>query len=126
MAKSKRKEFEAWANKQLAALQKTLLLDAYTLRPIEPSERPASLCEFRYPYKDINISYSEQVIEDWLKGDKAGALETLTHEMCHPLTDALYSKSLDRHCSKQEIEDEREALTDHIANIVIKLTQCKK
>jgi len=34
------------------------------------------------------------------------------------ITDPLYSKACDRYTGKNEIEDERELLTDKIANII--------
>ena len=118
-----RKEFEAWANREINKIQKVLLLDSYRIAGVEPSNEPASYCLFRYPYKEIQIQYSEEVFKDWGSGKKAMARDILVHEMCHAVTDPLYTKAMARFVGKEEIEDEREQLTDHLANIVIKLTE---
>jgi len=44
------------------------------------------------------------------------------HEMFHVVTDKLYAKAGSRFVGNGELEDEREQLTDHLANIVLKLT----
>jgi len=117
-----RKEFEVWANKELAKIQNTLLLNDYRLSPTKPSNTDASLCMFRYPYKDIEIQYSEAIFTDWVNGKKAETREILMHEMFHVVTDKLYAKAGSRFVGNGELEDEREQLTDHLANIVLKLT----
>lgn len=58
-------------------------------------------------------------------GDKEEALATLIHEYIHPLTDPLYCKARSRYVTHDELNDEREALTDHIANIIIKANLIK-
>ena len=77
-------------------------------------------CKFNYPYQTIKVRYSKCIYEDWEKKDYRAAIEVLIHEMCHPLTDGLYAKATSRYCTKDEVEDEREKLTDHIANILVK------
>ena len=118
----KKKLFEKWANAKLAEIQKIMLLEHFDLKPVEPVEKPDEppYCKFDHPYQTIRIYYSKWIYEDWEKGDKLSALGTLLHEMCHPLTDDLYSKSFDRFCGKKELEDSRERLTDHISNIILK------
>jgi len=87
---------------------------------IEKDEKEQYLAmRFRYPYKDNAILYSSQALKDFKTGT-VGEREIL-HELIHILTDPLYAKATSRFASKYEIEDEREALTDKIANIVYKL-----
>jgi hypothetical protein len=45
--------------------------------------------------------------------------------MVHPLTDGLYAKACNQWRFKEEIEDEREKLTDHIPSIFMKLDLIK-
>ena len=119
--KKKKKQFEKWANVKLLELRKIMLLEHFDLKAVQPCEKDeASYCKFDHPYQTIRIFYAKRVYEDWEKGDKLSALGTLAHEMCHPLTDDLYSKSFDRFCGKKELEDSRERLTDHISNIILK------
>ena len=42
----------------------------------------------------------------------------MVHEFCHLLTDGLYTKATKRFASKDEIENERERLTDHITRAI--------
>ena len=118
----KQKQFEKWANEVLKKVQKILLLEHFTLSNISfNKENPeTSDCKFHYPYQTIKIRYSKIVYEYWEKSDKQAAIEILMHEMCHPLTDEFYSKAISRYCTNNELEDAREKLTDHIANIIIK------
>ena len=79
-------------------------------------------CKYRYPYLDGVIIYSNRSMEDWKKEPKEYHERKLVHELCHLITDPLYGKATTLFVSKTEIEDERERLTDHIANIICKLT----
>ncbi|MFA5299604.1 MAG: hypothetical protein WC389_15555 [Lutibacter sp.] len=79
---------------------------------------------FSYPYMYAKIHYFDKTIINWLNGDNL--ISHVTHELCHMITDPLYGKAVSRFCSVQEIEDERERLTDYISNIVCKLTSNQK
>ena len=119
--KKEQKEFEEWANQQLRAIQKLLLLDSYRLEPIESHEDAKFLeSKYRYPYKEIVIRYGLDVNKYW-PNEKEYLYNALVHEMCHPITDPFYTKAITRHTTKDEVEDERERLTDYIANIILKL-----
>lgn len=121
--KKTEKEFESWANDILKRLQTILLLDSFTLQPIEKSGSKASESKLNYPYRDIQIRYSEDLFKDWENEKFNDAIQVLIHEMVHPLTDPLYCVSMDRFVSRDQIENEREGLTDYIANIVIRNIQ---
>jgi len=118
---NKTKQFEIWANKKLKELQKLLLLEHFLLQPIKPTEdsEEAPYCKFHYPYQTIDIFYNKFILDKYLEGNKQKALEILTHEMCHPLTDEFYSKGFNRFTGKEDLEQSREKLTDHIANIIL-------
>ena len=118
----KHKEFEKWANKKLQEIQKVLFLEHFDLKPIKPvkQENDGSSSAFNFPYQTIQIEYSKALLEDWKKNKKDDVLGVLVHEMCHSLTDPLYGTGYSRFISKDEIENTRERLTDHIANVVLK------
>jgi hypothetical protein len=69
-----------------------------------------------YPYLDPTIRFSNDAFQDWSKGEMKK--DRVLHELCHIITDPLYSKAQDRYIGKNEVEDERERLTDTIAMIV--------
>lgn len=74
--------------------------------------------KFNYPYLDIEIIYSKKSIEDWKK-NKVDAERRLIHEFCHTITDPFYSVVIDWP-TKAALEQARERLTDHIAQIINK------
>lgn len=118
MTKQQIKKFEVWANAELVNIQKILKMDSYRLDKIKPSEDNASRCKYRYPYREIEISYSKGLIEDFHKGNKQYCRDVLIHEMFHAVTDPFYTKGISRYISKDDMEDEREHLVDHLTNIV--------
>lgn len=115
----KEKQFIKFATDYCNKLSKTLLLDSFT--PIEVSFDKVdrdSMAEatFNFPYKSIKINCNKEILKEDLQSQK----ETLVHEMCHAITDPLYSSAFDRFITKGELSNRREELTDHIANIIIK------
>lgn len=81
-------------------------------------------CKYNYPYLNVTIRYSEEFEERWGKGEDMTPF--IVHEMCHPITDPLYSKATERYASNTEILDERENLTDYICNIALKAYEDSK
>ena len=80
-------------------------------------------CKLCYPYLNAEIYYSDQAEAEWADGKNMEQI--ILHELCHLLTDPLYIKAFARFVSSQEIEDERERVTDHICNIVFSLCKVK-
>lgn len=120
---AQQKAFEKWSISVLENLARVLLLEDF--HPIEISYKKLDQeinaeCDFIYPYKSICIYYGDNLLEDFSKKDYTKVKNSLAHEMCHPLTDPIYSKAITRYASRNEISDERERLTDHIANIVLR------
>ena len=76
-------------------------------------------CKFCYPHFEAVISYSDKAEKDFNEGKDLSRY--VVHELCHLITDPLYSKAFDRFVSKNEIEDERKRLTDWITRIVMRL-----
>ncbi len=68
---------------------------------------------------DIMILYTDKAVKDWEK-DKKSAERRMIHEFCHTITDPYYCATTELYRSKNTIEDMRERLTDHIAQIVNK------
>ena len=76
-------------------------------------------CRACYPYLNAEIRYSDLlVMELYAKGIDIEPY--ILHEMCHLITDPLYSKAISRYVGVDEIRDEREKLTDYICNIALK------
>jgi len=75
--------------------------------------------EYFYPYSTHTILYNSKIIKYFETGKNLE--EQIVHELIHIITDPLYTKAVARYVGKEEIEDEREALTDKIAVIVYKL-----
>lgn len=118
----KQKQFERFCNETLRGIQKELLLDSFILHDIKHKEKDDSHaeCIFYFPYKDIQVQYSKSLYDEWESGDINSTKATLIHEMCHVITDPLYSVGVDRFTTKATLEDARENVTDHIANILYK------
>ncbi len=125
----KQKEFETWAKKKLAEIQKVLLLDHFAPLEFEMSDKMEknSIAEFNWthPYQSIKIYYHKDLMDDFYKGKKESVFGVLVHEMCHALTDPLYDHAIRRYTTKEGINDEREKLTDHLANVILRLEVIK-
>lgn len=120
--KASHRDFEKWALIRLRKLQKILLLEHFEPLTIEykNDNHITAECQFTYPYQSITVRYSNLLFKDFEARRFGKVLAVLAHEMAHPLTDGLYSKATERFPSKNEVEDERERLTDHIANVILK------
>ena len=116
------KQFEAYIHSVIKKFIPRLLLQRHTFKVESGAESEGDstlmCCLYNYPYLNVTIKYSEKAYKKWLKGEDL--TEYIVHEMCHPITDPFYSKSVDRYVSKNEILDERERLTDLICNITLK------
>ena len=111
------REYKKWIGRLFKKYQSVLFLDKYHLK-IEKEKDGYLASKFNYPYLDITIEYSEDSLKDWVK-NKRDAERRMIHEFCHSITDPFYSVVLD-FPSKKALENERERLTDHIAQIVNK------
>src|SRR3990167_8791858 len=113
-------KFEKVVYKIIEKYQKILLLDKHTILLKYSTENRKAImeCIFNYPYLNVTLKYGDKALEMWK--DKENIVPFVIHELCHPITDPLYSKATDRHATQNEINDEREKLTDYICNIVFK------
>ena len=116
------KKLEKWALPILKRYQKLLLLTDHILT-FEYDENIESGVLFQhafsYPYKNTIVAYGKSAIERWNEKQYQELKNGLIHELCHSITDPLYSKATDRYVTKDCIRDERERLTDHIANVIV-------
>jgi hypothetical protein len=116
----KEKQFIIWVAKQVEYYLPILGLDLHEIT-VEKNNKDYSYLAIKcsYPYLDPVLYYTDKAIENWQKGNLKK--DRILHELCHIITDPLYSKSRLRFVSDTEIEDERERLTDIIAAIIRKL-----
>lgn len=114
-----RKKFEAYIKAVSEKFIPKLLLQNHTFSILRGVTLDGSLFEAvcNYPYLTVCIRYSEEAFHRWEK--KVDLTPFIVHELCHALTDPLYCKADNRYVTRQEILDERERLTDLIANIVL-------
>lgn len=114
----KNKQFEKKYTPFIEKVAKILLLDNQHPIELKSKELKSAWATFdsAYPYKSITINYSH----DLTKEPDRKIKDILIHEMCHALTDPLYLKGNSRYVTTDELNDVREELTDHLANVVIK------
>jgi hypothetical protein len=112
------KEYQKWVVKMYDKYKSILFIEKYELK-VEKDKKDRYLASrFNYPYLDATILYSEDAIKDWKK-DKVAAERRLIHEFCHIITDPFYAV-VTAWPSKGALEEARERMNDHIAQIVNK------
>jgi len=116
------KEFIKWIEEQIDFYKPFLGIELQNIK-VEKDliDTPYLTILVTYPYLDPTIRFGKTAIHDFQNGKLKK--DRILHELCHILTDPLYCKSLQRIVSKEEIEDERERLTDTIAAIIRNLTK---
>lgn len=116
--KETKRHFEKKYTPFIEQVAKVLLLDSQHPIELKAKELKNSWATFdsAYPYKSITINYSQELTKEPDRKIK----DVLIHEMCHALTDPLYLKGNSRYVTTDELNDVREELTDHLANVVIK------
>lgn len=119
MTKKTEKEYQQWVFKMYEKYKAVLFIEKYHLEAEKDKEKRYMASVFNYPYLDAKILYSDKAIEDWVK-NKREAERRLIHEFCHIITDPFYCTAIENFIPKQQIEDARERLNDHIAQIVNK------
>ncbi len=115
----KEKEFIEWIKKQVEFYQPFLGLHLHSItveksKEVRPDFRLEITCT--YPYFDPTIRYTEEAFKDW--ADNKLPPNRILHELIHILTDPLYCKAITRFTTRNEIEDERERLTDTLTLII--------
>ncbi len=115
------KQLIKWIEQMYDKYKATLFIEKYHLKIEKDTDKdPVYLgSKFNYPYLDIKILYSTDFLKDWGK-NKEDAERRIIHEFCHTITDPFYCLNTERYVIKREVEQARERLTDHIAQIVNK------
>jgi len=116
------KKFEKYLLEIIKQYIPILFLQKHTFEIKSGVESTSALFEIGlvYPYLNTKIYYSKQALKDWKSGIDMRPF--VLHELCHCVTDPLYEKSTLRYVGENELNHERELLTDHICNIVLALT----
>jgi len=114
------KELDKWIMKMYQKYKAVLFIEKYHLksRPVKNDEDYYLASKFNYPYLDLTIIYSSEFVTDW-KNNKLDSERRIIHEFCHAITDPFYSTVVNWPTEKK-IEQERERLNDHIAQIINK------
>ena len=108
--------FKKWIKKQIDFYAPILGLQLHRIKIEEDSKESYLAITCNYPYLDPKVKFSKNAFNDWAKEEMQP--DRILHELCHILTDPLYVKAIERYSSKNEINDERERLTDTIAAIL--------
>jgi len=116
-----KKEFELFLANRIKYFTPILLIDSSIISIATPCGKETAWMElqYHYPYLNPTVRYNQKTFDLWATHPKK--VDTfLIHELCHIITDPLYAKATSRYIAKEDMEDERERLTDHICNIIIK------
>ena len=114
----KEEQYKKWIRQMYDKYKSVLFIEKFHLKVEKSNNDDYLACRFNYPYLDAVILYSEKSFQDWKK-DKKDLERRIVHEFCHVITDPFYSVAMN-FPSRSSLENERERLTDHIAQIVNK------
>ena len=112
------KEFQKWVMQMYEKYKSVLFIEKFEVKVEKDKKERYMASEFNYPYLDAKILYSKEALEDWIK-DKKDVERHLIHEFCHIITDPFYA-TVTNWPTKVQLEEARERMTDHIAQIVNK------
>lgn len=116
---SEEKKLKKWIREMYDKYKAILFIEKYHLKIEKDTDKDTYLAsKFNYPYLDIKILYSAEFLKDWQKS-KEDAERRIIHEFCHTITDTFYQVTT-AWPTKQALEEARERMTDHIAQIVNK------
>ena len=116
MKKKTHKDFINWIHEQVLFYSKPLNVANQKIK-VEFNEKTNFLeITCTYPYLEPTIRFSEKAFGEWSEGKMER--DRILHELCHMITDPLYVKAIERYVGKNEIEDERERLTDTLTVII--------
>lgn len=113
-----KKDFENWIKEQIDYYAPILGVELNRIDVEYKDEGCFLEITHIYPYLDPTLRYSERAFQVWKEGKMEK--DRILHELLHIITDPLYTKAFSRYVTKQEIEDERERLTDTISAIIRK------
>ena len=111
-----KKEFKVWIEKQVKYYKPYLDINLQNIVVKNDNKVDYLQISCTYPYLEPCLKFSDEAVESWKDGDLPK--ERILHELIHILTDPLYYKAIGRYVGKDEIENERERLTDKITVIL--------
>lgn len=114
--KNNKQEFIKWVKKQIDYYKPYLDINLQEIEVKYKKEIEYLEISFGYPYLEPIINFSDEAVENWTEGKLKK--DRILHELCHIITDPLYAKAVSRYVSANEIENERERLTDTITIIL--------
>ena len=117
----KRQKTQRWIEKQVEFFKPLLGLDSQKISVAFREDTGYMEITLTYPYLEPTIRFNDKVVKDLLGGDLKA--DRVLHELCHVLTDPLYTKACGRWVSKDEVNDERERLTDTMTIIIRNLIE---
>ena len=109
-------KFEKYLKAKVLEYQKVLGIDMQSIEIEYKKDISYMQMVYTYPYINPILKYSDNVLRDFKDGKVKD--QVIIHELTHILTDPLYAKAASRYVGKDEIEDERERLTDIISTII--------
>lgn len=75
-------------------------------------------CSLHYPYRDIRIYYSTDLLNDWIDRNDIPYIEhALIHEMCHYLVEHMGKLAKQRNVTLEEQDSVLEQTVDNLAHI---------
>lgn len=110
--------YENWVKIMFEKYKSIIFIEKYNLYFKKDNEIYLA-SKFHYPYLNLTIEYSDKALANWKKDPEDAECEII-HEFLHGVTDPFYYICNNRYVTKDEVERERERLTDHIAKIVHK------
>ena len=114
------KQYEIWIRQMYNKYKSILFIEKYDFKVEYSKDKEHYLSsKFNYPYLDAKVIWGIDAFTDWKK-DKISAERRIVHEFCHIITDPFYTSAVNIRSTGNQIENERERLTDHIAQIVNK------
>ena len=119
----KEKKFIAWIEKLVKHYAPIMGLTLYKITARKRDSEKYIAMTNRHPYQDNEILFTEKAMLDWEKGILGE--QEIIHELCHILTDPLFNKATNRYVGQDDLNEERENLTDRIAIIIGNFTAKK-
>ena len=117
----KKNNIETWVKEQIEYYKPFLGISIQKVKVKYDSDVSYFSVSLSYPYLSPTIFYGNGAI-DKFNNDKIDK-QTILHELCHIITDPLYVKATQRYASEDEVEGERERLTDTISTIITNLLE---
>ena len=122
MTKTK-KQFVKYLEGLVKKYRKILRLDLSDITIEEDPKIEYISIGVNYPYKNSIIYFNDKSFGDYKTGKVKDFTSYIIHELCHIYTEPLYIKALHRFTGREEMENERERLTESICQLIRRCLQ---